>query len=112
MANDDRRRKAVALQLLTCLVALVLVNALIALLATRGPQRGLFAGLMLGPISGWRGAMKMHGFPTALQLLLPATVLWLWPVAAYLRRPSWSTAAAATFAWFASGYLFCVGLWV
>jgi hypothetical protein len=105
-------RKRVWPERLGCGVALVVCNVATALAAAPKEKGRLFWHLMLGPFAGWLDAAQAHAFPSALQVVLPATVLTLVPLGIYARRGSRLSLGFGAFAWFVSGWLFCIGLWV
>jgi hypothetical protein len=65
-----------------------------------------------GPLSGWFLALQSAALPSALELLLPSTILCALPVAYWLRTRSTVTLWLASAPWVASGYLFSVAIWV
>jgi hypothetical protein len=66
---------------------------------------------MMGPLAGW-ASVELYEFPSALQLLVPATMGSLLPLLAYLVTRYRPATYVGTAFWFASGYLFCVAIWI
>jgi hypothetical protein len=68
--------------------------------------------LVLGPIGGWiQAATYGHAFPSALQLLIPATLACVVPAGIYTLRRDAEWLVLSFLAWVTSGYLFTVALW-
>ena len=110
--EGQSRGKRVWPERLGCGVILVLCNFATALSATPREKGRLFWHLMLGPFAGWLDAAQAHAFPSALQVVLPATVLSFVPLVVYAVRGSRVLLICGTLSWFVSGWLFCIGLWV
>ena len=93
-----------------CVAVLVVVNLLVAFTATATRQWPIFTRLMFGPLSGWIGAFESHAYPGALQLLLPATVLTVFPLGVYAVGGYRAALFGGTVFWFISGCVFCLGI--
>lgn len=77
------------------------------------PSAVLVAGaIALGPLFGWCVAISRGDVSRALDLLVPATLTCLIPLAVWYARPSPWLLATAAFFWFLSGYYFAVGMWI
>jgi hypothetical protein len=96
-----------------CVAMLVLGDIAIAFAAAPPNARcSLFLHLMLGPFQGWFMAVKTHAFPGALGLLLPASMVTLPSLWLYFARGSRAALLWGSLCWFASGWLFSIGIWV
>ena len=63
-----------------------------------------------GPVAGWIEAVRTHRLPSALQLLLPLTVLPLALLILGIRRRSWGYVAAGAIVWLFAGCCFTQGV--
>jgi len=92
---------------LSSLGTVILAVAVICVATGHG---SLFGGLALGPLQGWFGAAHRHGFPTALQVLLPSALSTLAAFVYAARRRSLSALLLGTILWFFWGYYFLIGI--
>jgi hypothetical protein len=93
------------------LLALAIANG--AVVASAHADRGrLFGHLMMGPFSGWLEASRTHTLQAAAWMLVCTGFATVLPLAVYVYLHHRAALVLGAACWFASGYGFCLALWI
>ncbi len=106
LRSDQVRGFAIATGVLSLVVALLQIGFAhpLALIV-------IWLLVALGPVGGWIVAVDQHAFPSAFQLLVPATVLCAAPFGLYVWRHGFGWLALSCVFWIATGWVLAVGIW-